>query len=96
MVKITNGKNIITVASGVYSEVYKKQGWKLYNQKEEVNPEEHVESEDNNLDISLDEKPIKEMSLEELQEYAKINEINIEGLTEKKEIRKAIREAMND
>lgn len=54
------------------------------------------DEENNDEEKSLEEKTFKEMSLEELQEYARINGINIEGLTEKKEIRKAIKTALNN
>ena len=61
------------------------------------NPEIPEEEEDNGEEEkSLEEKTFKEMSLEELQEYAKINGIDVEGLTEKKEIRKAIKAALNN
>lgn len=94
MVNITNGKSIISVANGVFKEVYQKQGWKLVNEKpvkEEVNIVPNDEFEQ-----TLDEKPLREMSLEELKEYAKMNNVNVDGLDEKKEIRKAIKEALND
>lgn len=58
--------------------------------------EEGTQEEDGEEEKSLEEKTFKEMSLEELQEYAKINGIDIEGLTEKKEIRKAIKAALNN
>lgn len=54
------------------------------------------DEENNDEEKSLEEKTFKEMSLEELQEYARINGIDIEGLTEKKEIRKAIKAALNN
>ena len=78
------------------------------NEGNETNTQKDVEGQDNNSNVpeededngeeekSLEEKTFKEMSLEELQEYAKINGIDIEGLTEKKEIRKAIRAALNN
>ena len=56
---------------------------------------EEVLEESGDIEKTLDEKPLKEMSIEELQEYAKMNNINIKGLTDKKEIRRAIKEAIN-
>ena len=62
--------------------------------KDLIDDEEEIGNDEEEL--SLDEKPLKEMSLEELKEYAKMNNINIKGLSERKEIRKAIKEAMNN
>lgn len=56
---------------------------------------EEVSEDSDEIEKALDEKPLKEMSIEELQEYAKMNNIDIEGLTDKKEIRRAIKEAIN-
>ena len=79
------------------------------NTKEENTPDGTQENENTNDNLanededmteddekSLEEKTLKEMSLEELKEYAKLNNVDVEGLTEKKEIRKAIKAAMNN
>ena len=51
-------------------------------------PEEDDAEED-----ELDEKPIGEMSFKELKEYASRHGINVNGMTSKQEVRRAIRDA---
>lgn len=115
MVRITNGKDEMTISKSVFHQMYERLGWKIKdestltsettksNKKVVNNPEEENESEENvettetsndDGELTLEEKPLKEMSLEELKEYAKLKNIDIEGLDTSKEIKKAIRKGL--
>lgn len=79
--------NIVTKDNNTQEDIEGRGNHYINTEDEEDNGEEEK---------SLEEKTFKEMSLEELQEYARINGIDIEGLSEKKEIRKAIKAALNN
>lgn len=64
---------------------------------EDDDSEESDETSQDTADVSddeLTEKPLSDMSFEELKRYAEIMDIEVAGLKSKKEIRAAIREAM--
>lgn len=103
-----NEKLLVPVSS--FREHYKRNGWKIASTpKVEDVPEvasdntaipedegnmvnnEEEEMTQNDTEIT---KPLGEMTIEELMEYAENNGINIEGLETKKEIRKAIKNAI--
>ena len=89
----TNNEDNIPVVDENKQEVPEGQD----NIPENTNLEDEDElSEENEEGRDLEEIPLKEMSLDELKEFAALKEINIEGLDEKKQIRKAIREALNN
>ena len=57
-------------------------------EESDEDPEDDAAEED-----ELDEKPIGEMSFKELKEYASRHGINVNGMTSKQEVRRAIRDA---
>ena len=65
-------------------------------QDDSEDPEEESDEEpeeDDAEEDELDEKPIGEMSFKELKEYASRHGINVNGMTSKQEVRRAIRDA---
>lgn len=62
------------------------------SESEEEEVSEDAEDEDEAED-ELEEKPIGEMSFKELKEYASRHGINVNGMTSKQEVRRAIRDA---
>lgn len=55
--------------------------------------EDDSEPEDEPEDDELEEKPISEMSFKELKEYASRHGLNVNGLSSKQEIRRALKNA---
>lgn len=65
-------------------------------EESDEDPEEESDEdpeEDDDEEDELDEKPIGEMSFKELKEYASRHGINVNGMTSKQEVRRAIRDA---
>lgn len=55
MIKITNGKTILTVTSGAYRSLYEKQGWTPYEEGESSPAREEIPTGDTNEDEVTEE-----------------------------------------
>lgn len=63
------------------------------------NIDNHIEEENDleeNVGSDGEHKPLSDMSIEELQSYAKELDVDIDGLTTKKEIKRAIRSVLGE
>ena len=97
MVTIQKGQTILTVTQGAYTNLYKPLGYTITNDQ---NTQLSGFSYDNDQAIHTDdcdmdgEKPVSEMSARELRDYANRLGLNINGINGKKELRKAILQAI--
>lgn len=113
MVKITDGKKVITVTNGAYKNIYKKIGWVVTDNDQNVSDEfdddikydniDNVyESSDNDLNRTdndtrnLNEKPLNEMSTDELFEYGLQIGADVNEDMTRKEIRLAIKAKLSE
>ena len=80
MIKITNGEREVIVTKGVYKELYR--GWT------EVKSASHEPPKKEEVRV---EKPISEMTVEELKAYAKEHHITVSKAKTKAEMLSAIR-----
>lgn len=65
----------------------------VQDDSEDIEEESDEDPEDDDAEEDeLDEKPIGEMSFKELKEYASRHGINVNGMTSKQEVRRAIRD----
>lgn len=113
MVKITDGKKVITVTNGAYKSIYKKIGWVVTDNDQNVSDEfdddmkydniDNVyESSDNDLNRTdndtrnLNEKPLNEMSTDELFEYGLQIGADVNEDMTRKEIRLAIKAKLSE
>lgn len=72
MVTITNGVDVIAVTNGAYENIYKRQGFRLYNPAAEpVAIEEPAEEGD--VLIDLTEKPVSQWSNKEMALFVEVN-----------------------
>jgi hypothetical protein len=97
MIKIVNSQGAERlVTAGAFNSFFKRQGWKIKDEKPvaKVKEVEEVDEEFDEDDFDFDEdKPLEKMTLEELKNYADLSDIDITGLTSKKQIREAIKAA---
>lgn len=89
MVKITDGKDILTVTNGAFKSQYKPFGWKLV---EETATKEIVEKVivGDDEPPTIIEKPLSEMSSKELKAKAKELGVDISSATSKGEVRQML------
>ena len=113
MVKITDGKKVITVTNGAYKTIYKKIGWVVADNDQidsdefedgmkNSNIENEYESSDNDQNRSdndtrnLNEKPLNEMSTDELFEYGLQIGADVNEDMTRKEIRLTIKAKLSE
>lgn len=88
MVKITDGKDVLTVSSGAFKSQYKPLGWSIVKEapaKEII--EKVIVGDDEPPAI---EKPLSEMSSKELKAKAKELGVDISSATSKGEVRQML------
>ena len=106
---IHKGDKTLKVTMGTYKSIFKSQGWSVEDpdkaksfgmklpdpDKENTPPDENPhEVEDSSEDLS--ERPLSDLSLEELRSLASQYGINTDGMRLKRDIRSAIRDAMSN
>ena len=99
MVKIRNGHQIMLVPTSAYEKIYKPIGWTLVTpkavstntQKQPVSPPATGDNKD--FQALLDELE-NLVSVEELKTFAAEHDISVEGLTSRRTIKTAIKEAI--
>lgn len=92
MIKLRKGRQVILVPTSAYEKIYKPDGWVPLNQKKAVKPEPDTE-------ITPDKSGLLEeldglVTVEELKDFAVAHDIDVEGLTTRRTIKAAIREAL--
>lgn len=98
MIKIVNSQGAERlVTAGAFNSIFKRQGWKIKGEKLEVEVkdkevDEEEEFDEDDFDFEED-KPLEKMTLKELKNYADLSDIDITGLTSKKQIIEAIKAA---
>lgn len=90
MVKITNGKEIITVTQNAYKEVFRRAGYKLYSEVEQEAHEEQWQE----VPKAQPTKPISQWTRKELVEYIVSHGGKADGKTD--ELRAMVREHMEE
>lgn len=91
MVKITNGKEIITVTQNAFKEVFRRAGYKLYS---EVEQETHEDQRTTTRQKAQPMKPISQWTRKELAEYIVAHGGKAEGKTD--ELMSIVREHMQE
>lgn len=101
MVRIVKlGRNPMTVAKSAYDNFYKNSGWSIDSVQAAEAPETIVEEDGfEGLDEEWEEteeyeKPISEMTVEELHRKADDLGIDVSGLTSAKQLRDKIRKSL--
>lgn len=82
MIEITDGKHVISVTNGAFETIYKRHGYWRYFEDEEGNGDsvQSALTEDEIFVRDLEEdKPISQWNKEELERYASIQKINLDG-----------------
>ncbi|NLZ46393.1 MAG: hypothetical protein GX896_06835 [Clostridiales bacterium] len=94
MIKIVNSQGAERlVTAGAFNSFFKRQGWKIKDKKPMVKVKE-IDEEFDEDDFDFEEdKPLEKMTLKELKNYADLSDIDITGLTSKKQIIEAIKAA---
>lgn len=90
MIKLRKGRQVILVPTSAYEKIYKADGWLPFQKRREPGAEAPVESVKSDL---LDELESL-VTVEELKDFAAAHEIDVEGLTTRRTIKAAIREAL--
>lgn len=90
MIKLRKGRQVILVPTSAYEKIYKADGWLPFQKRREPGAETPVESVKSDL---LDELESL-VTVEELKDFAAAHEIDVEGLTTRRTIKAAIREAL--
>ena len=100
MVKIRNGHQIMLVPTSAYEKIYKPIGWTLVTPKvvstnTQKQPAASIQQIENNKSSQalLDELE-NLVSVEELKTFAAEHDISVEGLTSRRTIKTAIKEAI--
>lgn len=98
--KITNGVDVLEVTKGAFNDVYKKQGFKPFDEVKEAveEAEETVEvelTEDELFVKEALEKPIAQWNKNEVKKFAEINEIDIAGTKNVNEAKEIIKDFIN-
>lgn len=107
MITIHKGDLTAEVSVGAFEAIFKDQGWSTddHNHKEPIisgmnlpdpDQEDVLEDENTKEDEDLSERPLSSLSLGELRQLAEQYDIDAEGMRSKRDIRNAIREAMNE
>ena len=95
MVRITNGVNVFEVTKGAFDGIYSRQGYRLVDEKAEVNapkaPDALEKSEDDIFVEEILEKPISQWNKEEVKRFAVIKEIDISGTKNANEAKEIIK-----
>lgn len=105
MITIRKGDLTAKVSAGAFEAIFKDQGWSADDHKEPIisgmnlpdpDQEDVLEDEITNEDEDLSERPLSSLSLGELRQLAEQYGIDAENMRSKRDIRNAIREAMNE
>lgn len=105
MITIRKGDLTAKVSTGAFEAIFKDQGWSADDHKEPIisgmnlpdpDQDDVLEDEITNEDGDLSERPLSSLSLGELRQLAEQYGIDAEGMRSKRDIRNAIREAMNE
>lgn len=98
MVKITNGLVTFDVTSGAFKSVFKKQGFRKFEDNGQMTMDEVAEgaagdevSEDETFVADLTEKPISQWNKEEVKKFAQIKGIDISGTKNVNEAKERIK-----
>lgn len=98
MVKIRNGHQIMLVPTSAYEKIYKPIGWTLVTPKTSTNTQKQSVSPpatgDNKDSQALLDELENLVSVEELKTFAAEHDISVEGLTSRRAIKSAIKEAI--
>lgn len=100
MVKIRNGHQIMLVPTSAYEKIYKPIGWvlvvpKTASSNTQKQPTPSIQqTESNKSSQALLEELENLVSVEELKIFAAEHDINVEGLTSRRIIKTAIKEAI--
>lgn len=91
MIKIVNNQGAERlVTAGAFNSFFKRQGWKIKDEKPVTKVDEEFDEDDFDFE---EDKPLEKMTLKELKNYADLSDIDITGLTSKKQIIEAIKAA---
>ena len=105
MITIHKGDLTAKVSAGAFEIIFKDQGWSVDDHKDPIisgmnlpdpDHEDVLEDETTNEDEDLSERPLSSLSLGELRQLAAQYGIDAESMRSKREIRSAIRDAMNE
>lgn len=105
MITIRKGDLTAKVSAGAFEAIFKDQGWSVDDHKDPIisgmnlpdpDHEDVLEDETTNEDEDLSERPLSSLSLGELRQLAAQYGIDAESMRSKREIRSAIRDAMNE
>lgn len=105
MITIHKGDLTAKVSAGAFETIFKDQGWSVDDHKDPIisgmnlpdpDHEDVLEDEITNEDEDLSERPLSSLSLGELRQLAAQYGIDAESMRSKREIRSAIRDAMNE
>lgn len=91
MIKIVNNQGAERlVTAGAFNSIFKRQGWKIKGEEPVTEVDEEFDEDDFDFE---EDKPLEKMTLKELKNYADLSDIDITGLTSKKQIIEAIKAA---
>lgn len=90
MIKLRKGRQVILVPTSAYEKIYKADGWLPFQKRREPGAEAPVEPVKADLLDELENL----VTVEELKDFAATHEIDVEGLTTRRTIKAAIREAL--
>lgn len=88
MIKVVKGDQVRFITKGTYESMYRRSGWKLYNEVEK-DEKKFVE------EVSLSEIPMNEMTSEQLVEYALSLGIEVDDGITKKNLKRLIIDHLN-
>lgn len=92
MIKLRKDNQVILVPQSAYEKIYKPAGWQPFGQKRKPETTEAARGADSNT--SLLEALENLVTVEELKTFAAENGVDVEGLTTRRTIKAAIREAL--
>lgn len=89
MVTIKKGEHITTVSMGAFTSIFQKMGYAIMG--EETPPVAPIVEAPEIVEADITEKPLSEMSVTELREYAGIMGIDVAGIKGRENLREAIK-----
>lgn len=94
MIKLRKGRQVILVPTSAYEKIYKADGWLPFQKRREPGAEALVEAIVESVKSDLLDELESLVTVEELKNFAAAHEIDVEGLTTRRTIKAAIREAL--